>query len=72
MKREQSGVHTLLHTRKVAGRPTSALRLVKFFGITPDFWMNLQLRWDLYFAEKSETKLIESIQTYKHHANIGS
>ncbi len=24
--------------------PGSALRLAKFFGNTPDFWMNLQLR----------------------------
>ena len=28
--------------------PSTALRLAKFFGMTPDFWMNLQLRWDLY------------------------
>ena len=27
--------------------PSTALRLAKFFGISPDFWMNLQLRWDL-------------------------
>jgi addiction module HigA family antidote len=30
--------------------PSTALRLAKFFGVSPDFWMNLQLRWDLYFA----------------------
>ena len=47
--------------------PSSALRLAKFFGNTPDFWMNLQLRWDLYFAQQSETKIIETIHTYKHH-----
>jgi addiction module HigA family antidote len=35
--------------------PSTALRLSKFFGVTPDFWMNLQLRWDLYFAQKSES-----------------
>jgi addiction module HigA family antidote len=28
--------------------PGIALRLARFFGIAPDFWMNLQLRWDLY------------------------
>jgi antitoxin HigA-1 len=27
--------------------PSTALRLAKFFGMTPDFWMNLQIRWDL-------------------------
>ena len=34
--------------------PSTALRLSKFFGVSPDFWMNLQLRWDLYFAQQSE------------------
>ncbi len=28
--------------------PSTALRLAKFFDMSPDFWMNLQLRWDLY------------------------
>ena len=28
--------------------PSLALRLAKYFGMSPDFWMNLQLRWDLY------------------------
>ncbi len=27
--------------------PNTALRLAKFFGVSPDFWMNLQLRWDI-------------------------
>lgn len=49
--------------------PSSALRLAKFFGNSPDFWMNLQLRWDLYFAQQSENKVIETIHTYKHHAS---
>ena len=48
--------------------PSTGLRLAKYFGNSPDFWMNLQLRWDLYFAQQSETKIIESIDTYKHHA----
>ena len=43
--------------------PSSALRLAKFFGNSPDFWMNLQLRWDLYFTQQSETKIIKTIHT---------
>ncbi len=31
--------------------PSTALRLSKFFGTSAGFWMNLQLRWDLYFAQ---------------------
>ena len=52
--------------------PSSALRLAKFFGNSPDFWMNLQLRWDLYFAQQSETKGIETIHTYKHRASTAA
>jgi addiction module HigA family antidote len=34
--------------------PSTALRLARFFGNTPSFWLNLQLRWDLFRAEKIE------------------
>jgi antitoxin HigA-1 len=34
--------------------PATALRLAKFFGTTPDLWMNLQLRWDLFHAQEAE------------------
>ena len=30
--------------------PSTALRLAKVFRVSPDFWMNLQLRRDLYFS----------------------
>jgi addiction module HigA family antidote len=42
--------------------PGTALRLAKFFGVSPDFWMNLQLRWDLYFTRQSEADNLHSIQ----------
>lgn len=41
--------------------PGTALRLSKFFGVSADFWMNVQLRWDMYIAqqtEKDELKMI--------------
>jgi addiction module HigA family antidote len=50
--------------------PSSALRLAKFFGNSPDFWMNLQLRWDLYFAQQAESKVIETIQPYQHRSGV--
>ncbi|WP_200875011.1 HigA family addiction module antitoxin [Methylomarinum vadi] len=46
--------------------PSTALRLGKFFGVSPDFWLNLQMRWELYKAQSIEKKEIESIQDYKH------
>jgi antitoxin HigA-1 len=44
--------------------PSTALRLAKFFGMTPDFWMNLQLRWDLYFADQEETSILKEINPF--------
>ena len=42
--------------------PSTALRLSKFFGVSPDFWMNLQLRWDLYLAQQSEAEELKIIK----------
>ena len=42
--------------------PATALRLAKFFGMSADYWMNLQQRWDLYHAKKSEDKLLNTIK----------
>jgi addiction module HigA family antidote len=44
--------------------PTIALRLAKFFGTSPDFWMSLQLRWDLYHAQKSQRRALNTIRPY--------
>ena len=45
--------------------PSTALRLSKVFGISEDFWMNLQLRWDLYFAKNKEEVELQSIQPFE-------
>ncbi len=45
--------------------PNTALRLAKYFGNTPAFWMNLQLRWDLFFAQQEEMKTLEGISPYQ-------
>lgn len=42
--------------------PATALRLAKFFGTTPDLWMNLQLRWDLYHAGETEAQELGRIR----------
>lgn len=44
--------------------PSTALRLAKFFDMSADFWMNLQLRWDLYFAQQNENKVLNSIHPH--------
>ena len=45
---------------------STALRLAKFFNVSPGFWMNLQLRWDLYHAQQVEREQLETIQPYEH------
>jgi addiction module HigA family antidote len=50
--------------------PSTALRLAKFFGMSEDFWMNLQLRWDLYKAKSQEAKELKAIRPYHYSENI--
>jgi len=45
--------------------PGTALRLAKFFGMSADFWMNLQLRWDLFHAQANEKQVIERIKPFQ-------
>ena len=52
--------------------PSTALRLARFFGVTADFWMNLQLRWDLYHVRESELRQIEQIQPYSAMSGAAS
>ena len=51
--------------------PSTALRLGKVFGVSADFWMNIQLRWDLYFAKKSELNALNDIKLLPFH-HLGS
>jgi addiction module HigA family antidote len=48
--------------------PNTALRLAKFFGNSPASWMNLQLRWDLYFAQQEDQQVREGI--HPHHSPL--
>lgn len=47
--------------------PSTALRLAKFFDMSADFWMNLQLRWDLYLARQAEQ---DELNTIRPHAAV--
>jgi addiction module HigA family antidote len=46
----------------------TALRLGKFFGTTPSFWMNLQARYDLETAEDATAEDIKRIKPMKRKA----
>ncbi len=45
--------------------PATALRLAKYFNNSADFWLNVQLRWDLYHAQRSERATLEKIEPYR-------
>ncbi len=43
--------------------PDMALRLARYFGTTPEFWLNLQARYDLEVArDEKEIKVKREVQ----------
>ena len=55
-----------LVNKKRGVTPSTALRLAKFFTTSADFWMNLQMRWDIYKANEKEQEVLEEIWDYQH------
>ena len=51
-------------SEKKSINPSIALRLAKYFGMSPDFWMNLQLRWDLYHTQQAESEDLNNIRPH--------
>jgi antitoxin HigA-1 len=54
-----------LVNRRRGVTPSTALRLAKYFGTSPDFWMHLQLRWDLYHTQQAEAQELKRIKRVK-------
>lgn len=50
--------------------PSTALRLAKYFGTSPDFWLNMQRANDLYRVIQKEGDQIEKIQPMVVHNKI--
>ncbi len=44
--------------------PSMALRLAKFLGVSADFWLNLQMRCDLYQAQLAEKAELDAIADF--------
>lgn len=44
---------------KRAITPDTAMRLARYFDMTPDFWLHLQMTYELKLAEREAGKLIE-------------
>ena len=55
-------VNEIIHGRRGITADT-ALRLGKFFGMTPDFWLNLQKSYDLVAANEALAPELSHIRT---------
>jgi antitoxin HigA-1 len=42
--------------------PSTALRLARYFGNSPGFWLNLQMRCDLQSAQARESEVLKAIK----------
>ena len=45
-----------------------ALRLAKYFGTSPELWLNLQNSYDLYYVSKKRRALLETIRSAEEAA----
>ena len=54
-------VNELIHGKRGITNST-ALRLAKYFGTSPDFWLNMQRANELYHVIQKEGEQIENIQ----------
>jgi addiction module HigA family antidote len=45
--------------------PSTSLRLAKYFGVPDDYWMRLQIQWDLHRHKKKEASLLDQIQPFE-------
>jgi addiction module HigA family antidote len=53
-----------LINKKRGVTPSTALRLAKFFGTSASYWLNLQIRCDLYKAKMIEENDLSSIVNF--------
>lgn len=57
-------LNELIHGKRGV-TPDTALRLEQVFGMSAQFWLNLQLVWDLYHAShSSEARVIRRIRRH--------
>ncbi len=52
IKASRPRLNEIVHGRRAVTTDT-ALRLARYFGTTPEFWINLQTRYDLDVAERT-------------------
>lgn len=50
--------------------PGTALRLDCLCNVSADFWMNLQVRWDLYKTQQSGKDKLKTIMGFRHYQKM--
>lgn len=50
--------------------PSTALRLSRYFGTSSGFWMNGQMRWDLYHAPQDEGDEVRRIRPHPRREGV--
>jgi addiction module HigA family antidote len=61
-------INEIVHGKRSVTADT-ALRLGKFFGMSAQFWLNLQSRYDLEVAEDAlKSRLKKEVHVYQVHA----
>ena len=59
-------VHEIIRGKRSI-TPDTALRFAKLFGVSPDYWLNLQMKIDLWkeLHDKDEKQIIRKIKPIK-------
>ncbi len=52
--------------------PSTALRLGKFFGMSAEFWLNLQIKFDLFSVQKKEQNVLKNIRQQSFTSSLQS
>jgi antitoxin HigA-1 len=66
---QQTAVAQILSGRRGI-TPATALRLSRFFGNSPHFWLNLQAAYDLKTAEAEMAGELAAIEAYRHEGSL--
>lgn len=61
----QTRISEIIHAKRSVTADT-AIRFSKFFGTTPEFWLNLQNLYDLEEEENAHSTEFESIKMYAY------
>lgn len=67
----QTRISEIIHGRRRITADT-ALRLSKYFGNSPQFWLGLQNDFDLEEESQAKQKEIEAIKVYEPNATYGN